>query len=123
MKFHLERLEGRNRFTGHGPGYVEVNGERLTVSVVVGEDFLHRGWAAPSLERLGPDSIAPLLDRRPELVLLGTGAAFRFPPRDLLGPLHEAGVGVEVMDTPAACRTFNILLAEGRRVLAAVIVD
>lgn len=123
MKFHLERLEGRNRFTGHGPGYVEVNGERITTSVVVGESLLDRAWAASTVGLLTPESLAPLVGHDPELVLLGTGTGFRFPPRPVFAPLADAGIGVEVMDTPAACRTYNILLAEGRRVLAAVIVD
>lgn len=123
MKFHLERLDGRNRFTGHGPGYVEVNGERITASVVVGESLLHRQWGASTVGLLTAESLAPLVGHDPELVLLGTGAGFRFPPRPVFGPLEEAGIGVEVMDTPAACRTYNILLAEGRRVLAAVIVE
>lgn len=123
MKFHLERLEGRNRFTGHGPGYVEVNGERITASVVVGESLLHRQWGASTVELLTAESLAPLAGHDPELVLLGTGAVFRFPPQAVFAPLAAAGIGVEVMDTPAACRTYNILLAEGRRVLAAVIVD
>ncbi len=60
---------------------------------------------------------------RPEIVLLGCGARFRFPSPAVLAPLYGAGIGVEVMDTRAACRTYNILLSEGRRVVAALIVD
>jgi uncharacterized protein len=59
---------------------------------------------------------------RPDLVLLGTGACLQFPPPRVLAPLVEAGIGHEVMDTAAACRTWNILLSEGRRVLAALVV-
>ena len=59
---------------------------------------------------------------RPEIVLLGTGAAFSFPEPRKLASLHQAGIGVEVMDTAAACRTYNILMAEGRNVVAALVV-
>ena len=63
-----------------------------------------------------------MVELAPEIVLLGTGAQFRFPEPALLAPLYKAGIGVEVMDTPAACRTYNILLGEGRNVVAALLV-
>jgi uncharacterized protein len=75
-----------------------------------------------SVEGLAADHMAAIVELAPEIVLLGTGASLRFPEPALLAPLYKAGIGVEVMDTPAACRTYNILLAEGRKVLAAVIV-
>lgn len=123
MKFHLERLEGQNRFTGYGAGYVEVNGERIAQHVVVGGNWLERGEPAAALASLATETLALLASRRPEVVLLGTGSALRFPPRAALAPLQAAGIGVEVMDTPAACRTFNILLGEGRHVIAALVVE
>ena len=113
---------GGNRFTGYGAGYVEVNRARHTQSLVVGADRVIVDWPAASVQALNADHIAALVALAPEIVLLGTGAAFEFPDAALLAPLYKAGIGVEVMDTPAACRTFNILLAEGRNVIAAVIV-
>jgi uncharacterized protein len=71
------------------------------------------------IERLRPEHFAPVLELDPELVLVGTGATQRFLPAQTTSPLLQAGVGFEVMDTAAACRTFNILLAEGRRVVGA----
>jgi len=88
----------------------------------VGGDELLLDWPAASVQLLNADHIAALVALAPEIVLLGTGATFAFPEPALLAPLYKAGVGVEVMDTPAACRTFNILLAEGRNVIAALIV-
>ena len=70
-----------------------------------------------------PDHMAAIAELKPEIVLIGTGAKLTFPDRALLAPLYKAGIGVEIMDTPAACRTYNILLGEGRGVLAAVIVE
>ena len=122
MKIAQETGPGGNRFTGYGEGYVEVNRARHTQSLVVGSDQLLVDWPAASMQGLNADHIAALVGLAPEIVLLGTGSTFAFPEPALLAPLYKAGIGVEVMDTPAACRTFNILLAEGRNVIAAVIV-
>ena len=121
MKFQREQAEGRNMFTGYGPGYVEVNRARHAASLVVSGDRLVLDWPATSVDALQPDHLAALLELGPEIVLLGTGETFVFPAPALLAPLRQAGVGVEVMDTPAACRTYNILIGEGRNVVAAVV--
>src|SRR5438128_2508264 len=121
LKFEREAVEGKNSFTGYGPGYVEVNRARHTESLVVSGERLITAWPAASVEALTADHIAAIAELAPEIVLLGTGSTFRFPEPALLAPLYKAGIGVEVMDTAAACRTYNILLAEGRNVLAALI--
>ena len=123
MKIEREQAEGRNLFTGYGDGYVEVNRTRHTASLLVSGERLVTDWPADSIEKLSGDHLAAIVEQRPEIVLLGTGKAFRFPEPRLLAPLYDAGIGVEAMDTPAACRTYNILLGEGRNVLAALIVD
>jgi uncharacterized protein len=122
MKIAQDAGTGGNRFTGYGDGYVEVNRTRHTQSLVVSGERVVVDWPAASVASLNADHIAALVDFAPEIVLLGTGATFAFPEPALLAPLYKAGIGVEVMDTPAACRTFNILLAEGRNVVAALIV-
>ena len=122
MKIGEERPEGRNAFTGYGEGYVEVNRARLRASVLVSPERVVTDWPADSIESLTADHLAAIVELHPEIVLLGTGAAFRFPEPALLAPLYKAGIGVEVMDTPAACRTFNILMGEGRNVVAALVV-
>ena len=121
MKIEREQAEGKNMFTGYGEGYVAVNGTPHSSSLVVAGDRLITDWPARSLEELKPDHFAAILELKPEIVLLGSGASFRFPEPALLAPLYKAGIGVEVMDTPAACRTYNILLGEGRSVIAALI--
>jgi uncharacterized protein len=121
LKIEREQAEGKNMFTGYGEGYVAVNGARHASSLVVAADRLITDWPARALEELKPDHFTAILELKPEIVLLGSGATFRFPEPALVAPLHKAGIGVEVMDTPAACRTYNILLGEGRNVIAALI--
>jgi uncharacterized protein len=123
MKIAQDPGAAGNRFTGYGPGYVEVNRARHTESLVVAADQLVVDWPADSVDALNADHMAALVALAPEIVLLGTGARLRFPDPALLAPLYKAGIGVEVMDTPAACRTYNILVAEGRNVLAALILS
>jgi len=122
MKIAQDAGASGNRFTGYGEGYVEVNRARHTQSLVVAADRVIVDWPAESVQSLQADHIAALVGLAPEIVLLGTGKAFAFPDPAILAPLHQARIGVEVMDTPAACRTYNILAAEGRNVVAALIV-
>ncbi len=122
MKFEQDNPAGRNTFTGYGEGYVEVNRKRHATSLVVSADRLVTDWPARSIEGLTADHFAAVMALAPEILLLGTGPRFAFPAPALLAPLRQAGIGVEVMDTPAACRTYNILLGEGRNVVAALVV-
>jgi uncharacterized protein len=122
MKFHLNTAEG-NMFTGHGADYVRLGVVEYRDNVLVTPERVVTGWTAGGFDTLTEADFAALAELKPEVVLLGTGASLRFPHPRLTRALTDAGIGVEVMDTPAACRTFNILAAEGRRVVAAVILD
>lgn len=121
LKLHRERAPHLNTFTGYGNGYVLVNDRRIEKSVVVLPDRIIEDWSATGFEALAPEHLAVLASLEREIVLLGTGASLRFPRPEILRPLIEAGVGVEVMDVQAACRTYNILLAEERKVAAALL--
>ena len=121
MKFHLSTPTG-NVVTGFGPGWIRVGAQEYREGVVVTADTVIPGWAAARFDGLTEADFAGLLTHAPEIVLLGTGTAIRFPHPRLTRALTEARVGIEVMDTPAACRAFNILAGEGRKVLAALIV-
>ena len=120
MKFHLSQATG-NVVTGTGPGWVRVGSREYRASLVLTADTI-ADWAPTGFDALAEAHFAALLELAPDVVLLGTGASIRFPHPRLVRALTEAGIGVEVMDTPAACRTFNILVAEGRRVAAALLV-
>jgi uncharacterized protein len=122
MKFHLTKAAGRNLFTGYGEGYVSINDQRYTHPVIVAPEGDVEPWGAQSFETLSASDFDAVTARVPEVVILGTGATHRFPKPDVIRPLVTAGVGFEAMETKAACRTYNILMAEGRHVVAAIFV-
>ena len=122
MKFHLSTATG-NVVTGLGPGWIRVGTDEYRENVVLTSEAVATGWAASGFEGLTDEDFAQLLTQKPEVVLFGAGASIRFPHPRLTRPLTDAGVGVEIMDTPAACRTFNILAAEGRSVVAALLLE
>jgi uncharacterized protein len=121
MKMRADRIEGQNAIARHGPEGVAVNGVEHTESVVVPWRGEVIGWNAASFEALTADHFARIAALEPELVIFGSGARLRFPAPALLRPLIDAGIGVETMDTAAACRTYNVLLAEGRSVVAGLL--
>ncbi len=93
----------------------------IEASVVVTPQRLLTGWPPQRLDDLSAAHLEQLLELEPELILLGTGRRLRFPPAAVTAPLLQRGIGVEVMDTAAACRTYNFLMADGRRVAAALL--
>jgi uncharacterized protein len=121
MKFHLQTPTA-NVVTGTGPGWVRVGQTEYRRNLVLLPDSVVTDWAPNGFGALTEADFASLLAHGPEMVLLGTGDRQRFPHPRLLHSLAAARVGVEIMDTRAACRTFNILVAEDRRVAAALIV-
>ena len=122
MKFHLQAPTG-NVVTGCGPGWVRGGADEFRENVVLTPDSVAPGFAPEGFDALQAADFAALLANAPEIVLLGTGSTQRFVRPSVSAPLHDANVGLEVMDTRAACRTYNILVAEGRSVTAALIVE
>ena len=123
MKLHLSSAPGLNLITAYGAGCVQIREQRHQASLIVLPDTLVPGWPVADFGQLQAGAFDTLLDLRPELVILGTGARHRFPHPSLYQPLIAAGIGLEHMDTGAACRTYNILAAEGRKVAAALILE
>jgi uncharacterized protein len=109
--------------TACGDDHVAVNGIPHFRSLLLRPDRLDAAWGPASVESLDPVHLAALAATDCDVLLLGTGKRQRFPPMQLLRPVYESGRSIEIMDTPAACRTYNILVAEGRAVAAALIVE
>jgi len=122
VKLHASGPSGVNTITGYGEGYVMVNGERRDSSLVVLPDRIEE-WAVAGFDRLTAEDFLFLRELRVEIVLLGTGARQRFPHPRLTAALAQARIGLEVMDVQAACRTYNILVAEERKVAAALLFE
>lgn len=121
MRFSLDIDTGRHFINGYGPGWINVNEREIHRSVIVTPDRLVADWPPQTfadLEEMHFEAIARL---EPEIVLLGTGSRQRFPRPRLIQSLLARGTGVEVMDTAAACRTYNIIMLEERRVAAALL--
>ncbi len=122
MKMHLDDSAGAHRITGYGAGYVVVNGESLTRSFIVTPEALITDWNPQHVDELDEAALEAVARLSPSVVLLGTGAEQHFPPSSLLAHLLGQGIGIEVMTTAAACRTYNILVSEGRSVAAGLFV-
>jgi uncharacterized protein len=122
MKLHASAPSGVQVVTAYGADYVLVNGVRYEESIVVLPDRV-LAWEGRAFDELKTDDFAFLATLQAEIVLLGTGARQRFPHPRLAAPLAQARIGLEVMDLQAACRTYNILVAEGRKVAAALLFE
>jgi uncharacterized protein len=122
MKFHPTQAAGQNLFTGYGNDYVAINHQRFEFPVVVSPEQPVSRWTASSVDTLTSAHLEEVLQFKPEIVILGTGERLRFPKPELTRALTGVGVGFEAMDTKAACRTYNILMAEGRQVVAAILI-
>ncbi|MBX3609823.1 MAG: Mth938-like domain-containing protein [Hydrogenophaga sp.] len=125
MKLHADTPHNL-AITSLGDGWIAINGERHTSSVVLSASRGLRSWQCSEFGNLAVEHFAELLDEPdalPELVIFGSGARLRFVAPALLRTLIARGIGVETMDTAAACRTYNILVGEGRRVTAALLIE
>ena len=123
MKMQADRLDGSNAISRHGPDGVIVNGHEYRSSVIVPWTGAVARWPVASFEALDEASFEALAALSPELVIFGSGSRLRFPKPGLLKPLMARRIGFEIMDTAAACRTYNVLLAEGRAVVAALLFE
>jgi len=121
LKLHLANHGETKLFTAHGKDHVMVNGERYDHSIAVMAEEVRSDWAVADFDALSAAHFDYFLSLKPDVLLLGTGSRQRFPHPRLYRALTDAGVGVECMDTPAACRTYNILVAEDRKVVAAIL--
>jgi uncharacterized protein len=114
--------EVRYAIRGYGPGEVRINERIYTHSVIVSRNRL-TDWTPPPIAEWTPEDLDALLELDPEILLLGTGARLHMLGTPFLAHALRHGVGLEVMDTGAACRTYNVLVSEGRRVVAGLIIE
>jgi uncharacterized protein len=122
MKLQPDKIDGLS-ISGYGPGWVGVNGEKITTSVIIGSRGQRLDWSCSSFEALTAEHFTQLAGMGAELVIFGSGERIRFPQAAWLRPLMEQRIGLETMDTQAACRTYNILAGEGRNVLVALLLE
>lgn len=124
MKLQPDFAPDTQMVSAYGPGYVEVNGVRQTHACVFAPQQAPKPWGAEQIDALQASHIDALLfDPLPEVVLIGTGREQHMLTPALMRPLMAKRIGWEVMDTAAACRTYNILAGEGRQVLAALMIE
>jgi len=123
LKFHLSNNHGLNVFTAHGTGYVQVNEQRFEQPVIVTPEQVLNDWPARNFAGLSEADFIYFMALKPEVLLLGTGNQHRFAQPQLYRALSDVGIAVEFMNTPAACRTFNILISEDRKVVAGILFE
>jgi len=122
MKLQPDKFDVQT-ISGYGPGWIGLDGEKITTSLVVGSRGQRFDWECARYSELSAAHFARLADSGPELVLFGSGDRLRFPQPAWLQALVERRIGIETMDTAAACRTYNILAGEGRHVVAALLLE
>lgn len=122
MKFSEDTEHGTHRIDAYAAGLIRVNGRDYGAGLAVSATKIIEGWGPRTPDGLAAEHIAALLDLDPQVIVIGTGARQVFPRPALFAQANVRGVGLEVMDTGAACRTYNILVGEGRRVAVGLMI-
>ena len=122
MKIHPDLITVQS-ISGYGPGWISVGTEKISNSVVIGSGGERLAWDCSRFEDLNAQHFEVLAALKPELVIFGSGSRLRFPQGAWIKSLVEQQIGLETMDTPAACRTYNILAGEGRSVVVALLIE
>lgn len=123
MKLHASTTKQYQTVTGYDDSGVEINAEHFEYSLIVMPETAPRPWAVPDFESLAAEHFEQIEADQPDVVILGTGARQRFVHPRLVASLSARRIGVECMDSHAACRTYNILMGEGRKVTLALIIE
>ncbi|MDT8319861.1 MAG: Mth938-like domain-containing protein [Xanthomonadales bacterium] len=121
MDLSLERPGDHHYIRSVSSAGIRILEETHTGPLIVSADTLITDWAVKSTNELNDTTLTPVFELQPEVVLLGTGDKQVFPPPELMMCFHNRGIGIEVMNTPAACRTFNVLVSELRNVVAVLL--
>ena len=122
MKIQPDKSDVQS-ISGYGPGWISVDGQRIDHSVVISWSGDQIAWPCQAFADLGAAHFERLAAIDADLIIFGSGERLRFPPPTWLAPLMARRIGLETMDTKAACRTYNILAGEGRKVAAALLIE
>lgn len=123
MKIELDiNHSGINTIQAYSEGSLIISNNEYKNSLILSPDRIFEHWPLDSIADLKHENLEQIVSMQPEIVIIGTGKKLIFPPADVLSPLTEAYIGTEIMDTGAACRSYNFLVGEGRKVVAALII-
>lgn len=122
MKFAEEHNEARYKITGYETDGVGINGKLFTQSLILSPMEFVQNWEPPKYSALDAKHLEAIYELKPDVILLGTGKIQTFPENEIMRRLVEKNIGFEIMSTQAVCRTFNILMSEGRNVVAGIFI-
>jgi len=123
MPLEQDTNNSRYQIKAYEPGFITINEKTYANSLIIGSETLITDWPPQSLNKLSQSDLMSIIDLKPELVLLGTGLEFNVPSKAIIECFHSRKIGFEYMDTSAACRTFVALSAEGRNVVAGLLIN
>jgi uncharacterized protein len=122
MPLTLDENSAKYQIRAYRPGQIQINDKLSEQSIIIAPQALIEDWEPKSITELSADHLTAILTLKPAILLIGTGEKLTFPSIEIYGDLINHGIGVEIMDTRAACRTYNALTAEDRNVVAALII-
>ena len=122
MSLNLDENSATYQIRAYQPGIIQVNDQTFTCSIIITPDKLINSWSPQTIQDLTREDLTTVINLRPSILLIGTGHDLQFPDLKIYGDLINYGIGVEIMNTHAAARTYNVLTAEGRSVAAALII-
>lgn len=121
MKLHLDLGTAQYRIIAYTHTEVQINDQKYQKSFIITPDLLIPDWEHPEFNQIKPEIFNKVMEFKPEIFILGSGKSFQLPVAEIRYAFYEKNIGFETMDSHAACRTFNILMAEDRKVAAAII--
>lgn len=122
MSLTLDENSANYQIRSYQPGQLQINDKFYQHSIIIAPHTLIDHWQPNTITELRQDHLTTILTLKPSILLIGTGEKLSFPPIEIYGDLINHGIGVEIMDTRAACRTYNALTAENRNVVAALLI-
>ena len=123
MKLQPDKQPSLNTVSAYGPDYIEINAQRYTQSLFLSPETPVIEWSCARFEDIKIEDFEQIAKLDPAVVIFGSGQRIRFPQAALIAPLIARNIGIETMDLQAACRTYNVLMAEGRKVVAALLIE